>query len=104
MHSKQLVFRFLVWALFVFLALSVSGTLERRMAVAAGCRNSEDFGRVIQSAELWWKERAQQDPQGTIRVAREMFAARYLVRGATSVLIAALVVWFSNAGKQKPSD
>ena len=101
MHSKQLIFRFLVWTLFVFLALGASGTLERRMAVAAGCRHSEDFGRMIQSADLWWKERAQQDPQSTIRAGREIRAARYTVRGVTAALVAALVVWFSNPKKQE---
>ena len=71
------------------------------MAVAAGYRHSEDFGRMIQSADVWWSERAKQDPQGAIRVGREILAARYMVRGVTAALLAALVVWFNKRRKQE---
>jgi len=100
-NSKRLIVRFFVWVAFTYVALSVSGLLERRMAVAAGRRHSEEFGRMIQSTELWWKERAKQDPQGTIRAGREILAARYTVRGVTAILIAGLVVWFSQERKQQ---
>jgi len=56
---------------------------------------------MIQSADLWWKERAKQDPQGTIRAGREILAARDTVRGISAVLIAGLVVWFSHERKHE---
>ena len=95
MSSPRFIFRFAVWSIFCFIALTISGSVERRAAVDAGRRYSEDFARMIQSTETWWKERAMTDPAATIQVGRAIKSARYSVRGATALLIAGLVVWFS---------
>jgi len=103
MNQNQLIFRFLRWAIFLFIALGISGNIERKLAVSVGCQLSPAFAQTIADGKKSADEQRIKDPEGVKRVGYQMIAARYTVRGTTAVILAGLIVWLRKDSRSVPN-
>jgi hypothetical protein len=94
MTQNQLIFRFFRWAIFLFIALSISGSTERKLAVSVGCQLSPAFAQTMADGKKSVDEQMTKDPEGMKRVNHQMIVSRYTVRGITAFILAGLIVWF----------
>jgi hypothetical protein len=94
MTQNQLIFRFIRWAIFLFIALGISGSIERKLAVSVGCQLSPAFAQTIADGKKSADEQLVKDPEGMRRVGHQMIVARYTVRGITTFILAGMIVWW----------
>ena len=103
MTQNQAIIRFLRWAILLFIALGISGSIERKLTIAVGCQLSPAFAQTIADAKKSANEQLIKDPEGMKRVGHQMIVARYTVRGITAVILADLIVWLRKDSRGMPT-
>ncbi|MBI5801211.1 MAG: hypothetical protein HZA92_10900 [Verrucomicrobia bacterium] len=90
---RATITQLLAWTAFFYIVLSLSGAAERQAAVSAGFKHSDEFARLIQSAESFTKDRGEKHPEEAKRVGGEIMMARRMTRAGCAFVLAVMTVW-----------
>jgi hypothetical protein len=102
MTPNERLFNVVCWAIFLFIALSISNTCEYKLAQSLGCRLSPAFAQSLADMKKSGDEQRLKDPEGTSRISHQMLVTRYTVRGVTSGILAILIVYFRKVSRGVP--
>ncbi len=94
MTQNQTVFNFLRWAIFLFIALGISSSMEHKLAVSVGSQLSPAFAQGLADSKKEAQEQMAKDPDGARRAGYQMTVAKFTVRGITAIILAGFIVWF----------
>ncbi len=103
MTPNERLFNVVCWAIFLFIALSISNTCEYKFAQSVGRWLSPAFAQGLADMKKSGDEQRLKDPEGTRRVSHQMLMTRYTVRGVTSVILAVLIVYFRKISGGMPN-
>jgi len=103
MTPNERLYNVVCWAIFLFIALSISNTCEYKFAQSVGCRLSSAFAQGLADMKKSGDEQRLKDPEGTRRVGHQMLMTRYTVRGVTSFILAVLIVYFRKLSRGMPN-